>query len=162
MSFKGFLLFKSKTWWQSESTASSTCRSVFKFSVRNMTSSWFDEIFWFFMASKIKITPYLACCWIRPLLRCFNIVFYYDGRKTDFNLHAVGVRNFHFHLKLTDTGETVQSGREFFRLGADSYSSLARGGKKVENSVSTFARFHLWTSFESSPVSVRLKIETKK
>ena len=29
--------------------------------------------------------------------------------------------------------------------------------KREENSVSTFERFHLWTSFESSPVSVNIK-----
>ena len=44
------------------------------------------------------------------------------------------------------------------RLGAESYSSLGRVGKK-ENSVSTFGRFRLRTSFESSPVSVNRLIE---
>ena len=49
-----------------------------------------------------------------------------------------------------------KSGRKYFRLGAESYSSLGRVGKKgEENSVSTFGRFRLWTSFESSPVSVK-------
>ena len=52
-----------------------------------------------------------------------------------------------------------KSGREYFRLGADSYSSLGRVGKKrEEKSVSTFGRFGLWTSSESSPVSVKLKV----
>ena len=51
-----------------------------------------------------------------------------------------------------------KSGREYFRLGAELYSSLGRVGKKEENSVSTFGRFRLWTSFESSPVSAVSKI----
>ena len=45
-----------------------------------------------------------------------------------------------------------QSGREYFRLGAESYLSLERVGRKEKNSVSTFGRFCLWTSLESSPV----------
>ena len=61
-----------------------------------------------------------------------------------------------------------KSGREYFRLGAESYSSLGRVAKKrEENSVSTFGRFRLWTSFESSPVSVKkikklLKMKSKE
>ena len=52
------------------------------------------------------------------------------------------------------------SGREYFRLGAESNSSLGRVRKKRKKSVSTFGRFRLWTSFESSPVSVkRLNVE---
>ena len=59
--------------------------------------------------------------------------------------------------KLNDTGENVQSGRKYFRLGAESYSSLGRVEKKrKENSLSTFGRFRLRTSFESSPVSVKM------
>ena len=50
------------------------------------------------------------------------------------------------------------SGREYFRLGAESYSSLGRVGKREENSVSTFGRFRLWTSLESSPVSVKFLV----
>ena len=51
-------------------------------------------------------------------------------------------------------------GRESFRLGDESYSmthtpSSDASEKKEENSVSTFGRFRLWTSFESSPVSVK-------
>ena len=49
-----------------------------------------------------------------------------------------------------------KSGREFFRLGAESYSSFGSVGKREENSVSTFGRFRLWTCFESSPVSVKV------
>ena len=59
-----------------------------------------------------------------------------------------------FANMLNDTGEYSNSGREYFRLGAESYSSLGRVEKKEENSVSTFGRFRLWTSLESSPVSV--------
>ena len=44
----------------------------------------------------------------------------------------------------------------YFRLGAESYSSLGRVGKKEENSVSTFELFRLGTSFESAPVSVKI------
>ena len=51
--------------------------------------------------------------------------------------------------------KTSKSGREYFRLGAESYSSIERvGKKKKKNGVSTFGRFRLWTSSESSPVSV--------
>ena len=40
--------------------------------------------------------------------------------------------------------KTSESGREYFRLGAESYSSLGRVGKKrEENSVSTFGHFRL-------------------
>ena len=50
-----------------------------------------------------------------------------------------------------------KSGREYFRLGAESYSSLGRVGKKrEENSVSPFGRFRPWTNFESSPVSFNI------
>ena len=69
-----------------------------------------------------------------------------------------------FFNQLTDTGENVQKWTRVFRLGAESYSSLGRVGKKKENSVSTFGLFRLWTSFESSPVSVktlRFKNSTK-
>ena len=50
-----------------------------------------------------------------------------------------------------------KSGREYFLLGAESYASLGRVEKKrEEKSVSSFRRFRLWTSFESSPVSVKI------
>ena len=48
-----------------------------------------------------------------------------------------------------------KSAREYFRFGAESYVARTRR-KKAENSVSNFGRFRLWTSFESSPVSVKL------
>ena len=52
-----------------------------------------------------------------------------------------------------------KSGREYFRLSAELYSSLGRVGKKrEENSASTFGRFRLWTSFESSPLSVKAEL----
>ena len=51
--------------------------------------------------------------------------------------------------------KTSKSGREYFRIGVESYLSLGRVGKRKANSVSTFGRFRLWTSFESSPVSVK-------
>ena len=46
-----------------------------------------------------------------------------------------------YNQSLTDTGE---SGREYFRLGAESYSSLGRVKKKEGNSVSTFGRFRVY------------------
>ena len=52
-----------------------------------------------------------------------------------------------------------KSGREYFRLGAESHSSLGRVRKREENSVSTFGRLRLWTSFESSPVSVKVELK---
>ena len=67
---------------------------------------------------------------------------------------------------ITDTGENVQkwtrvfSTRRWVLLVAR--TCRKKGG---ENSVSTFGRFRLWTSFESSPVSVdiiRLVIMTKR
>ena len=56
-----------------------------------------------------------------------------------------------------------KSGREYFRSGAESYSMTHTrrsdaSEKKEENTVSTFGRFRLLTSFESSPVSVNLLI----
>ena len=43
----------------------------------------------------------------------------------------------------------------FFRLGAESDSSLSDASEKKEgNSVSTFGRYRLWISFDCSPVSV--------
>ena len=45
-----------------------------------------------------------------------------------------------------------KNGREYFRLGAESLSGASE--KREKNSVSTFGRFRLWTSIESSPVSV--------
>ena len=48
-----------------------------------------------------------------------------------------------------------RSEREYFRLGVESYSSLWRVGRRGEKSVSTFGQMRLWTSFESSPVSVK-------
>ena len=44
--------------------------------------------------------------------------------------------------------------REYFRLGADSYSSLGRVGKREEINVSTFGRFRLWISLEYSPAGM--------
>ena len=52
---------------------------------------------------------------------------------------------------LTDTGENGTNRPVYFRLGAESYSSFEPVRKKEENSVSTFGRFRLWTSFEFSP-----------
>ena len=57
-----------------------------------------------------------------------------------------------FHLLIQ--AKTSKNGREYLRLGGGSYSSLGRVGKK-ENSVSTFGRFRLWTSLESSPELVK-------
>ena len=67
---------------------------------------------------------------------------------------------------ITDTDENVQKWTRVFstrRL----VLLVARTCRKKggENSVSTFGRFRLWTSFESSPVSVdiiRLVIMTKR
>ena len=47
-----------------------------------------------------------------------------------------------------------KSGREYFRLGAESYSSLGRIAKKEKKIARPL--FCLWTSLESSPVSVNL------
>ena len=65
---------------------------------------------------------------------------------------------------LTESPKTLKSERENFRLGAESYSSLGRVERREENTVSTFGRFRLRTSFESSPVSFKYlntKIFTK-
>ena len=61
-------------------------------------------------------------------------------------------------LYLTDTGENVQkwtrgfSTRRWVILVAR--KRRKRRKKREENSMSTFERFRLWTSFESPPVSV--------
>ena len=70
--------------------------------------------------------------------------------------HPHGLKETLINLKPIHA-KTSKSGREYFRLGAESYSSLGRVGKKSEeNSVYTFGRSRLWTSFESSPVSVNI------
>ena len=50
--------------------------------------------------------------------------------------------------------KTSKSGREYFGLGAESYWSLGRVAKKEKKIA--FGRFRLWTSFESSPVLVKI------
>ena len=56
----------------------------------------------------------------------------------------------------TDTGENVQKWTRVFSTRRwVILVARTRRKKRVENSVSTFGRFHLWTSFESSPVSVK-------
>ena len=52
-----------------------------------------------------------------------------------------------------------KSGREHFRLGAESYWSLGRVGKKEKKILtSTSGQIRLWTSFESSPASVKIRL----
>ena len=73
------------------------------------------------------------------------------------------IRNFNYPLKTEfacypTKAKTFKSGREYFRHGAESYSSIGRVEKREENNVSTFGRFCLWTSFESSPVSVMVTL----
>ena len=57
-------------------------------------------------------------------------------------------------LTLIDTGESVQKWTRVFSTRRWVVLSALRRRKK--NSVSTFRRFRLWTSFESSPVSVKV------
>ena len=60
-------------------------------------------------------------------------------------------------MPLTDAGENGTNWPVYFALGAESYSSLGHVGKKrEENSMGHFGQIRLWTSFESSPVSVNL------
>ena len=56
-------------------------------------------------------------------------------------------------VRLTDTGENVDASI-FDSALSDTRRSDASENRE-ENSVSTFERFRLWTSFESSPVSVK-------
>ena len=57
---------------------------------------------------------------------------------------------------LTDTGENVQKWtRVFFIRRWVILVARTPWKKREENNVSTFGRFRLWTSFESSPVSVK-------
>ena len=61
-----------------------------------------------------------------------------------------------FRKNLTDTGKNVQKWTRVFstpRLVI--LVARTRRKKREEKSVSTFGRFRLWTSFESSPVSVK-------
>ena len=51
---------------------------------------------------------------------------------------------------LTDTGENVQKWTRIFSTRRSDASE-----KREENSASTFGQIRLWTSFESSPVSVK-------
>ena len=48
-----------------------------------------------------------------------------------------------------------KSEHDYFRLVAESYSSLGRVGVSRDGTVFTFEKIRLWTSFESSPVSVK-------
>ena len=60
-----------------------------------------------------------------------------------------------WHLTLTDTGENVQKWTRVFSTRRwVILVARTRRKKREEYSVSTFGRFPLWTSFESSPVSV--------
>ena len=60
---------------------------------------------------------------------------------------------------LTDTGENVQKWtRVFSTRRRVILVARTRRKKREENGVSTFERFRLWTSFESSPVSVNVLI----
>ena len=92
----------------------------------------------------LKVAPELFYFW---LLQIFA-----TGSLFLSSLHFI-----HVSKVLTDTGENVQkwtrvfSTRHWVRLVA-----RTRRKKREENSVSTFGRFRLWTSFESSPVSVKL------
>ena len=58
-------------------------------------------------------------------------------------------------LNLTDTGENVQKWTGVF-------STLTRRSeaseKREENNVSFFGHFRMWTSFESTPVSVNITL----
>ena len=72
----------------------------------------------------------------------------------------ITVKNFHFTL--TDTGENVQKWTRVFSTRRwVILVARTRRKKREENSASTFGRFRLWTSFESSPVSVNFNFRTK-
>ena len=61
------------------------------------------------------------------------------------------------YVKLTDTGENVQKWtRVFSTRRRVILVARTRRKKREENSVSTFGRFRLWTSFESQHVSVNI------
>ena len=51
--------------------------------------------------------------------------------------------------------KTSKSGREFFDSTLSHTRRSDASEKREENSVFIFGRFRLWTSFESSPVSVK-------
>ena len=58
---------------------------------------------------------------------------------------------------LTDTGDNVQKWTRVFSTRRwVILVARTRRKQREENSVSTFGRFRLWTSFESSPLSVNL------
>ena len=65
---------------------------------------------------------------------------------------------------LTYTGENVQKGTRISstRCWVILVARTRRKKKGEENSVSTFGRFRLWTSFESSPVPVTLDCRIRK
>ena len=67
----------------------------------------------------------------------------------------LSIENIHFSTYcLTDTGENVQKWTRVFRLGAESFSSLGRVGKKEENSMSTFGHFRLYRLNKKSIIKV--------
>ena len=75
-------------------------------------------------------------------------------------LKVYNVRVMLMFVGLTDTGENVQKWTRLFstrRLGI--LVARTRREKREENSLSTFGRFRLWTSFDSSPVSVKINLK---
>ena len=60
-------------------------------------------------------------------------------------------REFSVKSALTDTGENVQKWTRVF-----STRRWLSSEKREENRASTFGQIRLWTSFESSPISVKL------
>ena len=65
---------------------------------------------------------------------------------------------------LTDTGENVQKWTRVFFDSALSHTRRSDASEKKRRKIlaSTFGRFRLWTSFESSPVSVKILLTFQK
>ena len=98
----------------------------------------------------------------------YNIILFMNwnteiqGRKVlifIINIFKIIFQNYQSDHCLTDTGEKVHKWmRVFLTRRWVILVARTRRKKEEENSVSTFGRFCLWKSFESSPVSVDLAI----
>ena len=110
------------------------------------------KCFIFCQRNELKIDWFL--CWLEMNFYFRN---FEPSHKNDFYINK--------DIFLTDTSEFAPKWTRvhivYFRLGAESYSSLGRVGKKRRKILaSTFGRFPLWTSFDFSPVSVKISISS--
>ena len=84
----------------------------------------------------------------------YKFVDFFDSYLFSTNSRFFYCQDFSWHLVLTDTDKNVQKWTRVFSTRR--WVILVARKKREEKSVSTFGRFRLWTSLESSPVSVNI------